>query len=170
MVVPLAQRIADQTAAAAQLYHRLVLLVGPPRSGKTAILREIAESKSWPMINLNLALAEVLLELTTQQRALKLPRLLDTIAKDQDSEGLVFDNIELLFSPELQQDPLKLLQRLARNRTIIATWAGTCEGEKLTYAVQPHPEFRRYLKPDALIVSTLDGQEAVAQAGNKEPA
>ena len=170
MVAPLSQRILEQTVAADQLYHRLVLMVGPPRSGKTAGLRDLAESKVWPLVNLNLVLCEALLELSTQQRAMKVPQLLDTIEKDHPGDVLLLDNTEILFSPELQQDPLKLLQRLARNRTVVVAWAGRYDGEFLTYAVQPHPEFKRYHNPDTLIVSTLDVQVVVAQPGNKEPA
>jgi hypothetical protein len=39
--------------------------------------------------------------------------------------GLVLlDNIELLFDVHLKQDPLRLLQGLSRNKTVVATWNG----------------------------------------------
>ena len=53
------------------------------------------------------------------------------------------NNIELLFATELAQDPLKLLQSLSRNRTIVAAWPGNFDGAALTYAEPGHPEARR---------------------------
>jgi len=160
--------IAEQVPAAAGIYHRLILVVGPPRTGKTTALRDLAEDRSWPLVNVNLSLSERLLELTSRQRALNVQRLLDQIAKEHESEVLILDNTEVLFSPDLQQDPLRLLQGLARNRTVIAAWAGEREGENLTYANPAHPEFKRYQKPDAVIVPTPDAPGAAQQTGIKE--
>ena len=168
MVASLSQRITEQIPSTTSLYHRLILVVGPPRSGKTTAFRNIAAEHAWPLVNVNLSLSERLLELTSRQRALKVSRLLHQLVKEHEGEVLILDNIEVLFSPELQQDPLRLLQGLARNRTVIAAWAGESEGQSLTYAEPTHPEFKRYQKPDAVIVPTLDAQGSVPQTRNKE--
>jgi hypothetical protein len=148
----LAHRIKEQMPTASTLYYRLVLLVGEPRSGKTAALRQFAADQTCPLVNLNLALSERLLELTTKQRAIRVSRLLDTVAKEHSADVLILDNIEILFSTELQQDPLRLLQGIARNRTVVASWAGDYQGDRLTYAEPSHPEFKQYDQPDAIIV------------------
>jgi len=44
------------------------------------------------------------------------------------------DNTEILFNPILKQDPLRLLQRISRNRTVVATWLGNVTDSHLTYA------------------------------------
>ncbi len=138
---------------ASLLYHRLILLVGPPRSGKTTFLSELAVQYSYPMINTNLHISESLLEYTSKQRALKIDKLIEEHLQKYQSEILILDNIEVLFSPELQQDPLRLLLHLARNRTIIAAWPGEFTGDSLMYAKPSHPEFKRYQKPECIIVS-----------------
>ena len=170
MAAPLSQLIAEQVPTAAKLYHRLVLVVGPPRSGKTTALRELATDKSWPIVNVNLSLSERLLELTSRQRALGVPRLLESMAKENAGEVLILDNIEVLFSPELRQDPLRLLEGLSRHRTVVAAWAGERERESLTYADPAHPEYKRYQNPEAIIVSTRGVQSVAAHAGKKESA
>lgn len=38
MAPPLSYQVAERVSEASQLYHRLVLVVGPARSGKTAAL------------------------------------------------------------------------------------------------------------------------------------
>ncbi|MCB9598270.1 MAG: BREX-3 system P-loop-containing protein BrxF [Sandaracinaceae bacterium] len=152
------QRVVDEIRAqiegAAQLYHRLVLVVGPPRSGKTTALRQLREQQGWPLLNINLLLAERLLELTTRKRALRVARIVDDIVGEQKADPIMLDNIEMLFHPELKQDPLRLFQGLSRNRTIVATWRGAYVGKALTYATPDHPEYRRFDEPQALIVNT----------------
>jgi hypothetical protein len=155
MALPLSHQIAERVEKVDQLYHRLVILVGPPHSGKTSALRDLHAERGWPLVNVNLALSEKLLELTAKQRALRVARLVDDIVQEQAADTVLLDNIEMLFHPDLKQDPLRLLQSLARNRTIVATWRGAQAGSSLTYAVPEHPEFRRFDDPQALIVSTL---------------
>ena len=65
----LSQRILHGVEQAAGLYRRLVLVVGPPQSGKTTALQELARATGWPLVNVNLLLCERLLELTGRQRA-----------------------------------------------------------------------------------------------------
>ena len=150
-------QITERVAEAPHLYHRLVLVVGPARSGKTAALRDLAAAHGWPLVNINLLLSERLLELTVRQRALRVARIVDDIVNEKDAETIMLDNIEMLFHPELKQDPLRLLQSRSRNRTVVATWRGVLQGQSLkslTYASPDHPEFRRFDDPQALIVST----------------
>ena len=68
--------------------------------------------------------------------------------------GLVLlDNIEILFDVHLKQDPLRLLQGLSRNKTVVAAWNGSIVDGHMTYAVPDHPEYRRYPIRDFLVAS-----------------
>ena len=113
MAIPLSQRISDQVTTAAGLYHRLILVVGPPRTGKSTALRELADEQSWPLVNVNLSLSERLLELTSRQRALKVPRLLDQMLEQHVSDVLILDNTEVFV--DLRVDPY-LCQRRGQHR------------------------------------------------------
>lgn len=137
--------------AAEGQYYRLVLLVGKSGSGKTTILTEMARTFDATVSNVNLSLAQEMVELTARQRTLKLPALLhETLPVGQTVVFL--DNTEILFDPALRQDPLLLLKRLARNQTVVATWNGRMEEGKLLYAEPGHPEYRRYDIDDIQVV------------------
>ena len=164
----LVKRLAKKVEEAGAVYHRLVLVVGSSRSGKTTALRHLSEEQAWPLINVNLLLSQSLLELTPQQRALNVNRLLDQITKEYQGDIIILDNTEVIFSPELQQDPLRLLQSLSRNRTVIAAWSGEQVGDSLTYASPSHPEFKKYDNPDAVIVPTQAAQGVAEQSEKKE--
>jgi len=176
MAAPLSDRILARVSESAGLYHRLLLVVGPPRSRKTGALRVIAAAKKWPLVNVNLRLSELLLELTQKQRALRAARLLGDIVDGAGGDVVLLDNIELLFAPELAQDPLRLLQGLSRNRIVIATWSGSFDGTTLTYAEPGHPEARRYSRPEAIVVSAeeswpqVGATSAMAPQGTQESA
>ena len=151
----MAQSIRDQVSHsikdAQDLYYQLVLLVGESGSGKTGVLQAVAEEFGTSVINLNLVLSSELLELTAKQRTLRLREILNQIAVNAQPP-VFLDNLEILFDKALGQDPLRLLQGISRNRTIIASWSGTNIGRRLSYAATGHAENRCYDSVDGLIV------------------
>ena len=153
MAEPLADRIIQRIGQAAELYHRLVMLVAPAGAGKTAALQDVHERTAAPLVNVNLELSRRMLDLTERQRALQLPRLLAEIVGASPAEVILLDNIEVLFDVSLKQDPLRLLQGLSRNKTVVAAWGGSIDGEHMVYATPDHPEYRRYPLRDFLVVN-----------------
>ncbi|MDP2211558.1 MAG: BREX-3 system P-loop-containing protein BrxF [Candidatus Aquicultor sp.] len=87
------EEIKRALQAAEGLYYRLVLLVGETGTGKTAALRAVADDLGVSITNINLELSARLLELTSKQRALRLPEILDQIAGAGGST-VVLDNLE----------------------------------------------------------------------------
>ena len=163
-MVEIHDEIKRSLQAAESLYHRLVLLVGKSGSGKTGVLREVAEEQDTPLININLELSRKLIELTARQRALQLPKILNQIMNE--AQPLVaLDNLEILFDQTLKQNPLHLLQGISRNRTVLASWNGAYDGRKIVYAEIGHPEYRSYDSGDLLIVS-MDGAATMDPAKN----
>lgn len=163
----LAQQLRGQLEGVSALYNRLLLVVGTAGSGKTAALRRFAELESCSMIDVGMKLSPLLLDLTERQRILQLPKLLEEIVSRAGGQLVALDNTEVLFSVVLQQDPLRLLQGLSRNRTIVASWFGTIDGHDLTHAVPNHPEFRKYPIHDLLIVAA-GHQGAESNCGDRE--
>jgi len=166
---PLADKIMEKINQAAELYHRLVLVVAPAGAGKTAALREVQRRTGAPLINVNLELSRALLDLTERQRALQASRLLAEIVDASGAPVVLLDNTEILFDPSLRQDPLRLLQGLSRNKTVVAAWNGEIQtapnpgassaqppSSSLAYATPDHPEYKRYPAHDLLVVTPED--------------
>jgi hypothetical protein len=160
----LAHAIEQQANQARALFHRLVLVVGEPGSGKTAALHELSRRHQWPLVNLNAALSERLLELNAQQRRIKTAELVQSFIAEQCSDTTMLDNISILFRPELKQNPLQVLQRAARNQTVIAAWQGALDSTGLSFAVPGHPEYLRISKAEALLVDASLTREREAAA------
>lgn len=168
MAVPIHDAIKRSLVAAEGLYHRLVLLVGKDSLRKTGLLRDIAGEFGTSVINVNLALSAELLDLTVKQRALRLPDILYCLS-EKAGGMVVLNNLEILFDKDLKQDPLRLLQRISRNRTVLASWNGPMTSGRLLYAETGHPEYRSYNGVDALIVS-MDETDTVDPTTNDREA
>lgn len=139
--------------AAERPYHRLVLLVGDLRSGKTTVLRAAAGEGGWARLGLGAALSERLLQVATRQRPAVVQSIAEDLSREVQGEVLALDNIELLFHPDLAVDPLRLLLALSRHRVVVASWPGTFDGTTLTYAEPGHPEHRREPRPGCAVVT-----------------
>lgn len=129
-----------------------MLLVGPAASGKTRRLRALAEAAGHPLVSIAGPAAARLLELTERQRRQRVSEVVSDLVEATGAAVVLLDNIELLFEPSLAVDPLRLLQSLARNRTVIAAWPGEFAGDTLAYADGAHPEHRVYRAPEAIVV------------------
>ena len=158
MAEPLADRVIKRIGQAGGQYYRLVIVVAPAGAGKTAALQDVHERTAAPLVNVNLELSRRMLDLTERQRALQLPRLLAEIVGVSAADVVLLDNVEVLFDVSLKQDPLRLLQGLSRNKTVVAAWSGSIDGEHMVYATPDHPEYKRYPLRDFLVVNP----EAVA--------
>lgn len=153
MAEPLADKIMRKVKQLDELYYRLMLVIAPSGAGKTTALLDVRDRAGAPLINVNLELSRLMLDLTQRQRALQLPRLLREIVDKDAGKMTLLDNIELLFDVGLKQDPLRLLQGLSRNKTVVASWNGAIIDGFLTYAEPTHPEFRRYPVHDFMVTS-----------------
>ena len=134
-------------------YFRLVILVGAPSSGKTAALQSVAHKLVCKILNVNLELSKKMLGLTRTQRARQAERLLQEVIASSSGDVVLLDNLEILFDTGLEIQPLRLLQVLNRNRTIVASWNGSFHGETLIYAEPGHPEFMQFKQPEAVVVT-----------------
>ena len=134
------------------LNSRMVLLVGPGRSGKTRLLRELAGKLHVEPLNVGLELGRRLAATPRNKRGFSAAGLLRELADRQRSDDpLLLDNLELLFEKGLQINPLDLVKRLAHSRRVVAVWPGELRGDRLIYADMSHPEHRDYSR-DGVVV------------------
>ncbi|KVP70613.1 hypothetical protein WJ99_11215 [Burkholderia ubonensis] len=141
MVVHL-DRLVDEVAT---LHSKLILLVGSPGSGKTALLAKLANRRGAKVMNVGAVLGKRLAALPLRQRALQANAVTRELA-DEYATGdlLLLDNIELLFDRALKLDPLDLLKRHAHARRVVAVWPGERRDGRLSYAEMGHPEYQDY--------------------------
>ena len=138
------ESVLEQLEKAGEMYHRLVLVVAPSGSGKTAVLQDVAGNQGVSCLNVNLELSKRMLDLTTKQRAIHAARVLREVVDGSNEKPGVLDNLEILFDRSLQLDPLRVLKELARQQTVVASWNGRIDDHGLTYGDPEQPEYRIY--------------------------
>lgn len=123
------------------LNSKLVLLIGPPRSGKTALLAQLSKRRNVPVLNVGAELGRQLLTVPCTYRHLRSAELMKGLTNEAARQGLLLlDNVELLFDRTLQLNALNLLKRHAHARRVIAVWPGELRERRLSYATIGHPE------------------------------
>ncbi len=124
-----------------------MLIVGGRSAGKTLCLHEVADRTGAQVVNLGLEMSRRLLELSPRERPLRVSQLFRQTALGRSGktpEPVLLDNIEILSSADLRQNPLELLRSLARDRPVVATWPGSIRGNTIRYAAPGHPEYRTW--------------------------
>lgn len=135
------------------LNSKLILLVGPSRSGKTQLLRQLSVNLNLEPLNVGLELGRRLAATPNNKRGFSAGELLREIAdKERTEDPLLLDNLELLFEPGLQINPLDLVRRLAHSKRVVAVWPGELRGDRLVYADMSHPEHRDYSRDGVVVL------------------
>lgn len=138
---------------ASSQYFRLVILAGPPGSGKTATMQSVAQKIGCQVVNVNLELSKKMLELSRTQRSRQVARLMKEVIEAVSGNVVLLDNLEILFDTGLAVEPLRLLQVSSRNRTVVASWSGSYVAGTLTYAEPGHPEFVQFKQSEAVVIT-----------------
>jgi hypothetical protein len=135
------------------LHCKLILLVGPSHGGKTRLLRELAAELNIDPLNVSLELGHHLAAMQINKRNFSAVEHLREIAdKERTEDPLLLDNLEVLFEPSLQINPLDLIKRLAQSKPVVAVWPGDLRGDRLLYADMSHPEHRDCSREGSVII------------------
>jgi hypothetical protein len=126
--------------------HKLVILLGHFGSGKTKLLKQVAEKFNGVYVNLNFELSEQLLQLPAKAAAdgVTVHRLIDEICDQYSPNGevLLVDNIELLFSPELGKiNPVDTFKRVSRQRPVVIALPAYRQGKLAIYSTPDHQDY-----------------------------
>jgi len=143
------KKILNTVNTSADMYYRLILLVDE-KKGHEELANALSEQLDVERVNVNSELSKHLLNQTARQRKLYLAKTISEIVKKH--KIIFLDHIEILFDVDLGQDPLRLLEALSRNQTVIVFWNGQLRDDKLIYAELGHPEYRSYDKKDLVVI------------------
>ena len=119
--------------------HKLVILLGGFGTGKTALLKDLAQKAGAEYVNLNLHLTDRLLSLPRREYddGVRGHRIIDELCDELSHGGrpLFIDSVELLFSPELGKvNPVDTFKRISRQRPVVLSLPARRRGAHAEYS------------------------------------
>ena len=127
-----------------KLFSNIVLIIGRHGTGKTQLLRFLAERKNFRLINVGLCLSEELRRYSDKER---LQFVESSLKRLIPGDGVVLlDNTEILFQPELKLNVMRLIQNLGRSRKdpVIISIAGIRQNRCLNFSEPPFSDNKQY--------------------------
>lgn len=111
--------------------ERILFIVGGPGSGKSLLIRELAEQKGWKYLEAKQLIEEEFLLVPRDER----PKLAENVIRRaltrSDTEVVLLDGINVLFAPILNLEPLDILKTISKTYPIVVGWRGHLEGDQL---------------------------------------
>lgn len=148
--------IGDSIGRVKKNNSKLIFLAGRSGTGKTKILLDLSKKFDYPYINLNFELSKTLSEKSEEKPDWEI--LVSDIINPYQSDVILFDNCELLFTNEYDINPIRLLKSQSRKKVIIVAWNGEFNNGDLTYANPGDDDYRKFDSND------LDGIEIIAMS------
>lgn len=147
MNVDVMQAINNELSNIQLRRHQLLFLV---TDNFKRDIKFVSDSLEAPYVNVNLELSEMLKDLPMKRRSRKVSEFLKKIVRNKNADILVLDHIEIFFDPQLQHNPVLLLEDVSRNFTLIVGWKGQYCNQKLVYG--EHDEYFTHDNPEGIII------------------
>ena len=130
-----------------------VLLVHPTISRLQAAVAEIQPHYDWPFLPVGEHLSAALMVVPPNRRGRVARDWLQAEIEHFRPGLLVCTEIDLLFEPTLELDPLALFRQVSRKTKLIVLWPGTYENNTLAYAVPEHAHYKVWRKSEVEIIA-----------------
>ena len=132
-----AQFVMDAIQKMEPKKEKLILLVGKPGSGKSRVLRELAQQKGYRYVECQELFTDELMEMLPGQRTKKAAEEMARALGRFGADVILLDGIADLYAPMLGLEPLDLVRTLSEEQKIIAAWPGLYEENQLRFEHQP---------------------------------
>jgi hypothetical protein len=132
--------------------HTCLLLVHPEIRRLEDMADELLPVYGWPRLSVGRELSAVLLSEMPRRRSRTARQWMPIRLREMAPGPVLCSEIDLLFEPMLELDPLGLLRDIGRVTRLVVTWPGSYRDDVLAYAVPDHSHYRTWRKPGVSIV------------------
>ena len=127
------EELVQQVESLEGAEHKLLVVTGKPGSGKSKVLREAADEKSWDYVDCRLLITESFLELMPTERKEKAAAMMKEVLSTYNSGVIMLDRVQTFFVPVFHIDVSALLNELGKEFTLVLAWPGYVKDNQLCY-------------------------------------
>ena len=131
-----------------QLRFPCLLLVHEEIGQLQRVAQQVVAEVATAPLDIGLLLSEALLSVPEQRRASRVQTVLMAALLARQPGPVLCTEIDLLFEPQLAQDPLWLLRSCSHRTPLIVLWPGSFRDNILAYGVQTHFHYRTWPRPE----------------------
>lgn len=132
-----------------------VLLIGSEQN-RSSTINALAALLNTSSINLNIDLVQPLIDASDTR-----VDIISTVsALEPSAPVLLLDRIQILMLPQFMVKATDVLSRVARRRSVCASWPGRLDRGRLRYADPNHPEFLDEDASRALVIDLSINESA----------
>lgn len=133
--------------------ERILFIVGGPGSGKSKLIRELAEQDGWKYIEAKELIDDEFLEIARDLRPDMAKDVMCKALKACGSDVILLDNVNVLFAPILNLKPIELLKTVSTMYPIVVGWRGRFDGDNLFLEHNNNPNYFSFKveKPDRIV-------------------
>jgi hypothetical protein len=131
--------------------HTCLLLVHPAVSKLEEAADQLLSVYDWPRLSVGRELSITLLSEPPMRHSRAVRRWMKTRLGQMAPGPVLCTEIDLLFEPTLELDPLGLMRDVGRVTRLVVTWPGSYVDNVLAYAVPGHSHYRTWRRPEVFI-------------------
>lgn len=133
--------------------RQCLLLVDHDFGRLDQLAHELRDAHGWKSFSVGRALAEALRDVAPGLRGRTADRWLRDRIAGWAPGPVLLSEIDLLFEPRLDLDPLALFVQASRLTSLVVTWPGSYDGKVLAYATPEHGHYRTWVRPEVMAVA-----------------
>ena len=107
-------------------------------------------------------LSSALLTTPQAQRSRAARQWLETALREKAPGPILCSDVDLLFEPSLDLDPMLLFRQISRHTRLLVLWPGTHEDGVLAYAVPEHRHYRTWRQPQVAVTDLRGVSDALS--------
>ena len=126
----LIEGVKEVSAAA----EKLVVVTGKPGSGKSKILRELADTQKWQYVDCkDLVTPADLHGIQAEEKNAKAVEIMKNVFDNYKGSVLLLDKLQTLFSPAMGLDVMQVMKQASASKPLVVAWPGYYENNQLNF-------------------------------------
>lgn len=114
--------------------EKLVIVTGKPGSGKSKVLRELADTQKWQYVDCkDLVTPADLQGIGTEEKNAKAIEIMKNVFDNYKGSVLLLDKLQTLFSPAMGLDVMQVMKQASASKPLVVAWPGYYENNQLNF-------------------------------------